>query len=47
MDEFEFNLEEFLTSGGTYLAEVSVPAGGMPINFDHKPDGYPGYCTIA
>ncbi|TFY56934.1 hypothetical protein EVJ58_g7334 [Rhodofomes roseus] len=49
MDNFElaFNLESFLTSEGQHAPEDTRPAGGVPVDFDHKPDGYPGYCVIA
>jgi len=47
MDNFEFDLESFLTSEGRHAPEETELLNGIPVNFDHKPDGYPGYCVIA
>ena len=49
MDCFDsqFLLEELLTSESGFHPKGNVLAAGPPVNFDHKPDGYPGYCVIA
>ncbi|KAF9804276.1 hypothetical protein IEO21_09448 [Rhodonia placenta] len=50
MDSFgfeEINLEALLLSSSKRTLVDALPADGLPVNFDHRSDGYPGYCIIA
>ncbi|EED83636.1 hypothetical a-type peptide pheromone precursor, partial [Postia placenta Mad-698-R] len=50
MDSFEFDgfdLEAFLLASSRHAEGFPLPANGMLVNFDHKSDGYPGYCVIT